>query len=222
MKVLLKKDVDNLGYAGEVMTVADGYGRNYLLPRGMAVKATPNVLKEAAGWRDKAAVRMDQIRNEHDALAGRISAVQLSFTARAGDTGKLYGSITSQDIADGLNVELGTAIDRHIIIGAPLRQLGPHQVIVRLSRDYQPQVTVLVEPDGPVAPAKSIELEPALEEAEAGMESEAEVELAAEWDTAAEDDRWEGIEAEPDGGPEAAGPADEGQEPADTEQVWTT
>ena len=98
MKVLLKEDIDNLGYAGEVMSVADGYGRNYLIPQGKAVKASPSVLKQAHVWRERAAVRMVELKKEHEALAARIAEARLEFTARAGETGKLYGSITTADV----------------------------------------------------------------------------------------------------------------------------
>jgi large subunit ribosomal protein L9 len=147
MKVLLKEDIDNLGYAGEVMSVADGYGRNFLIPQGKAVKATPSVLKQANVWRDRAAVRMVELKKEHEALAARIAGVRLEFTARAGETGKLYGSITTADVIEQLNDSLGTEeIDRRSVVGGPLRQLGEHKVTIRLSRDYQPQVTVTIIP----------------------------------------------------------------------------
>jgi large subunit ribosomal protein L9 len=144
MKVLLKEDVNNLGYAGEVMEVADGYGRNYLIPRGIAEKVTPSVLKSAEAWRDRAAIRMQEVKKEHQALAERIEATTLEFTARAGETGKLYGSITTADITQQLNETLGTDIDRRIVVSDPLRQLGEHKITIRLSRDYQPEVTVIV------------------------------------------------------------------------------
>ena len=145
MKVLLKEDIDNLGYAGEVMSVADGYGRNFLIPQGKAVKATPSVLKQANVWRERAAVRMVELKKEHEALAARIAEVNLEFTARAGETGKLYGSVTTADIVEQLNDSLGTEeIDRRSVVGDPLRQLGEHKVTIRLSRDYQPQLTVTI------------------------------------------------------------------------------
>lgn len=145
MKVLLKKDVDNLGYAGEVVKVADGYGRNFLIPRELAVVATPSVLAEAKAWRERAAVRMAEVQKENAALAARINKARLSFNARAGETGKLYGSITTADIIDQLNGSLGTTLERKTVVGGPLRQLGEHQVVIRLSRDHQPQVTVVIE-----------------------------------------------------------------------------
>jgi large subunit ribosomal protein L9 len=186
MKVLLKEDVSNLGYAGEVMEVANGYGRNYLIPQGMAVKATPGVLTSAKAWRERAKVRLNELRKEHEALSERISDVKLVFHARAGETGKLYGSVTTNDVVDALNKALGTTVDRRSIVGEPLRQLGEHQVTVRLSRDYQPQVMVYIHPEGDQEP---VEEEP-VEEAEAAMEAEVEVEAeieAVEEETAEEE-----------------------------------
>jgi large subunit ribosomal protein L9 len=146
MKILLKQDVINLGYAGEVIDVADGYGRNYLLPQNLAVKATGGVLKEADVWRQRAAVRINEIRKENEALSGEISKAKLVFNARAGETGKLYGSITTADIAEKMNQQLGTEIDRRIISSQPLRQLGEHRVTIKLGRDFHPQVTVFIHP----------------------------------------------------------------------------
>jgi large subunit ribosomal protein L9 len=146
MKILLKQDVINLGYAGEVIDVANGYGRNYLLPQGLAVKATDGVLKEADVWRQRAAVRISEIRNENETLSAEISSTKLVFNARAGETGKLYGSITTADIAEKMNQQLGTEIDRRIISSEPLRQLGEHRVTIKLGRDFHPQVTVFIHP----------------------------------------------------------------------------
>ena len=159
MKVLLKEDVDNLGYAGEVMDVADGYGRNYLIPNGLAVKASSSVLKQAESWRDRAAIRMNELRKEHEALASRIDGTTLEYEARAGETGKLFGSVTTADIADQLNEVLGTEVDRRNIASEPIRQLGEHQVTIRLSRDYSPSVTVIVRPFGDEESEEAIEAE---------------------------------------------------------------
>ena len=144
MKVLLREDVDNLGYAGEVANVADGYGRNYLIPRGLAVKATSSVLKDAESWRDRAAARVEELRKEHELLAERIRETRLEFFAKAGEMGKLYGSVTTMDITEQLNETLGTDIDKRSVGTGPLRQLGEHKVTVRLSHENQPQVTVVI------------------------------------------------------------------------------
>lgn len=148
MKVLLKEDVENLGLAGEIRDVTGGFGRNFLIPKGLAVRATPGALNQAEIWRSKAETRRAEVRAEYDALAAKIEEVTLTYTARAGETGKLYGSITTAQIADDLNQALGTEIDRRKVGTEPLRQLGQHKVIVRLSSEVQPHVTVIVEPEG--------------------------------------------------------------------------
>ena len=170
MKVLLKEDVDNLGYAGEVKTVADGYGRNFLLPKGLAVKATPDVMKQAESWRKRADTRRAELRAEYDILSDKIRAVALTFTARAGDNGKLYGSITTAQIADKLNESLGTEIDRRKVGTEPLRQVGEYQIPVRLSGDHHPEFRVAVLQEGApveVAPAQGEPVEEAESETEA-------------------------------------------------------
>ncbi len=145
MKVLLKQDIENIGLAGEVHKVADGYGRNFLLPQGLAVVASPGMMKQAVVWRKKAETRREELRAEYDALSKKIEGVTLTFTARAGETGKLYGSVTTTQIADDLNELLGTDIDRRKVGVEPLRQLGEHKVVVRLSGDFQPELTVIIE-----------------------------------------------------------------------------
>ncbi len=154
MKVLLKQDVDNLGYAGEVYTVADGYGRNFLLPKGLAVKATPDVMKQAESWRKKADTHRAELRAEYDVLSEKIRAVSMSFTARAGDSGKLFGSITTHQIADQLNEILGTEIDRRKVGTEALRQIGEHMVPVRLSADHHPEFRVVILQEG--APVEAV------------------------------------------------------------------
>ena len=167
MKVLLKEDVDNLGLAGEVHEVAPGYGRNYLIPQGFAVKATPGAMGQATVWRKKAEARRAQIRAEYEALAAKIEAVTLTFTARAGETGKLYGSITTSQVAEALSEELGIEIDRRKVGVDPLRQLGTHQVVVRLSGDIHPEVTVVIESEeGEEPTAETTAVAPTLEEDE--------------------------------------------------------
>lgn len=184
MKVLLKEDVDNLGYAGEVHTVADGYGRNFLLPKGLAVKASPDVMKQAEAWRKRAESRRAELRAEYDFLSERIRAVELSFTARAGDNGRLYGSITTHQIADQLNETLGTDIDRRRVGTEPLRQVGEYQIPVRLSADHHPEFRVVVLQEGaPVVTAAAetvVEAEAAVEPMEDEATAEADEAPAVE------------------------------------------
>jgi large subunit ribosomal protein L9 len=165
MKVLLKEDVDNLGYAGEVHTVADGYGRNFLLPKGLAVKATPDVMKQAEAWRARADAHRAELRAEYDVLSEKIRGVALTFTARAGENGKLFGSITTHQLADKLNEVLGTEIDRRKVGTEPLRQVGEHYVPVRLSGDHHPEFLVTILQEGaPVAHAAAHAAVEAVEE----------------------------------------------------------
>ncbi len=161
MKVLLKEDVDNLGLAGEVHEVAPGYGRNFLIPKGFAVKATSGAMSQADVWRKKAEARRAQIRAEHEALAAQIEAVTLMFTARAGETGKLYGSITTSQVAEALGEALGIEIDRRKVGVDPLRQLGTHKVVVRLSADIHPEVTVIIESEEGEEPVAETPVTPA-------------------------------------------------------------
>lgn len=177
MKVLLKEDVVTLGFAGEVCEVAPGYGRNYLIPKGFAVKATKSAMKQAESWRKKAEARRAQLRAEYEALSARIVEASLTFKARASESGRLYGSVTTNQIVESLNETLGTDIDRRLVTGDPLRQLGSHKVAVRLSAEFQPEVTVVIEPDGEVVVEREAESEetaevPEVEEAEAAEEEE--------------------------------------------------
>jgi len=202
MKVLLKEDVDNIGYAGEVYKVADGYGRNYLIPQGLAVVATPGTMKQAEVWRNKAEARRAEQRAEFEALSAKIEEVSLRFQARAGETGKLYGSITTAMIADQLNEALGTEIDRRKVGVEPLRQLGEHQVVVRLSNEYKPEFTVIIESEEEEAVV--------LYEAEAAVEMEesAEAEETADAEDVTEAEETAEVE-------EAVETEDSDEEPAD-------
>jgi large subunit ribosomal protein L9 len=191
MKVLLKEDVYNLGYAGEVHMVADGYGRNFLLPKGLAVKATPQVMKQAEVWRKQADARREELRAEYDALSDRIRAVTLTFTARAGDTGKLYGSITTSQIADDLNETLGTDIDRRKVGTDQIRQLGEHLVVVRLDADHQPEFTVVVHPEGGSPAAAAAAAEIAAEAAQLAAEATGTAVEAPAYDADYEDDAYD-------------------------------
>jgi large subunit ribosomal protein L9 len=167
MKVLLLEDVDNLGLAGQVVTVADGYGRNYLIPRGLAKVASKGALKQAdqvrkAGERKRAR----QLADAED-LARRIEGLTLTFQARAGEKGKLYGSITTADMVHGLERELGQEFDRRKIISDPLRQIGEHSVQIRLMTDVSASLKVVIEPEGgQVEETPESEVEPAVEEQE--------------------------------------------------------
>ena len=145
MKVLLIKDVYNLGRAGDVKKVADGYARNFLIPQKMAVMATEGSLKQIEKIQSAAAKQRELLNEEMAGLAEQISNLELLFKAKVGETGKLYGSITQQMIIDAINEQLKVNIDRHQIESQPLREVGEHQVKVRLTFDLIPEVKVIVE-----------------------------------------------------------------------------
>lgn len=147
MKVLLLKDVYNLGRAGDVKKVADGYGRNYLLPRQMAVLATPGALKHVDKIRETATKARELLNAEKAELAAQLENLQLEFTAKAGESGKLFGSITQQMIVDAIKDKIQVEIDRHQVESQPLRELGEHKVRIRLTFDLVPQVNVHVKPE---------------------------------------------------------------------------
>jgi large subunit ribosomal protein L9 len=148
MKVLLLKDVYKLGRAGDVKRVADGYGRNYLLPHELAVLATPGALKQAEHIREKADIQRSVINKEMSGVAEKLQGMTVAFPARASETGKLYGSITTQMIAEAVNQKAGLEINRRQIEGQPLRTLGEHTVEVRLTVDLIPTITVIVHREG--------------------------------------------------------------------------
>jgi len=153
MKVLLIKDVYKLGHAGEVKKVADGYGRNYLLPQGLAILATPGALKQAEGIRSRAAASRQMLNAELGGFASQIDGQTVTFSSKAGETGKLYGSITTQDIADELSKVIGAQIDRKQVETQPIRVLGEHKVKIRLTMDLTPEIKVMVFREGEAIPS---------------------------------------------------------------------
>ena len=145
MKVLLLKDVYNLGRAGDVKKVADGYGRNFLLPKGMAALATAGMLNQVDRIRSTAAKARELANTEKAGLAEQLTGLEIKFVTKAGETGKLFGSITQQMIVDAIKEKINVEIDRHQVESQPLREVGEHKVRVRLTFDLIPQVKVLVE-----------------------------------------------------------------------------
>ncbi len=150
MKVLLLKDVYKLGRAGDVKKVADGYGRNFLIPQGFALLATPGAMKQADQIRKKAVEKRAVLNNELSGVAQSIEGLILTFASKAGETGKLYGSITNQMIADAINQKVGTSVDRRQIEIQPIRNLGEHKALVRLTVDLVPSIKVIVHREGEV------------------------------------------------------------------------
>jgi large subunit ribosomal protein L9 len=144
MQVILRDRLDNLGNAGDIVTVKPGYARNYLIPRGLAYAATDANVKrmerESANIEKAAAEAVQAARKQAAALEG----VSVTFTARAGDEGRLFGSITSSDIADKLS-EQGIEIDRRQIqLDEPIKALGVSSVAIRLHPEVRPEIKVWV------------------------------------------------------------------------------
>jgi large subunit ribosomal protein L9 len=164
VKVILTHDVPNLGEAGDVQDVAAGYARNYLFREGLAVKATKGAMKEFERRIAADARREEKMAARAEALAKRLEGITLTFEAKAGETGHLYGSITPSAVAEALEREIGEEINRRKqILSDPLREVGEHAVLVRLSADVVAEVKVVVKPEGGELPLAETE-EPAAEQ----------------------------------------------------------
>lgn len=153
MKIILLQDVENLGKAGDLKEVANGYARNYLLPRQLAAGATPSLI---ANRQQRIAAEQRKIEKQADSnrqQAERLGQITLTFKARVGSQGRLYGSITSQDIATGLREVEGIIVDRRLIeLPNPIRSTGTFTVPVKIASKLQPKITVnVVDETGKVA-----------------------------------------------------------------------
>jgi large subunit ribosomal protein L9 len=144
MKVILLHEVEHVGEIGDVVEVADGYGRNYLLPRGLAIAATARNSRQLAHEQHLRENRIARVRLEAATLAEKLQALKFSFARKAGDEGKLFGSVTTIDIAEQLK-EAGFSIDRrNIQLDQPLRSLGEFAVPIRLPASVSADVKVTI------------------------------------------------------------------------------
>lgn len=148
MKVMLVKDVYKLGRAGDIKKVADGYGRNFLIPQGFAVLATAGALKQAEKVRKQAEIRRAEQNSELKGLADQIQGVTVTFAAKAGETGKLYGSITTQDVATAISEQTRFEVKKQQVDMQPIRNLGEFTAHVRLTMDLVPEVKIIVHREG--------------------------------------------------------------------------
>ena len=178
MKVLLLQDVYNLGRAGDVKKVANGYGRNYLIPQGLAVLATPGAMSQADTIRVEADKQRAIINEEMGGIAEMLKDVTLTFPARASETGRLYGSINTRMIVDAINEKAGIELTHRQIDSQPLRMIGEHTVAIRLTVDLIPEIKVIVHREGETVQQA---LDEAAELAEAGYDSEVEVEAEIDY-----------------------------------------
>jgi large subunit ribosomal protein L9 len=145
MKVVLRADVDNVGNKGDLVDVADGFARNYLVPKGFALPATPGIQKQADAMRRNRDAKDRRDREAAEAVAAQLSGRTVTVGARAGEGGRLFGSVTSADIADAVRSQLGVEIDRRRIgLDEPLKELGPAELAVRLHADVTAMLLVEV------------------------------------------------------------------------------
>ncbi|GIU84664.1 MAG: 50S ribosomal protein L9 [Acidimicrobiales bacterium] len=148
MRVLLRNDVAGLGRRGDLVDVADGYGRNYLIPKGLAVKATPGIEAQAESMRRAREAREAQARAAAEEIASRLVTERIIVKARSGAEGKLFGSVTTSDIAEAILEQTGLEIDRRSLRSDPIRSVGVHTVTAHLHAEVEFPLTVEVVPLG--------------------------------------------------------------------------
>jgi large subunit ribosomal protein L9 len=150
MKIILQKPVDKLGSPGDVADVADGYARNYLIPRGLAIRAEKGAARHAESLKRAHGARLSRQKGEFEAIAAKlIGAGAVQISARAGEEGKLFGSVTAADIAEAVSAQAGVQVNRRDVhLDDAIRSIGTHEVRVKLFHDVEPILTVEVVPAG--------------------------------------------------------------------------
>lgn len=181
MQVLFVEDVPGTAYAGDIKNVKNGFARNYLLPKKLAVLATPDQMNRVARLQAAASQRRDVAEKNMSAVAEKIEGAAITIEVRAGRNNRLYGSITNAMIAEELTEIAGQEIDRRLILTEPIRQLGSYEVPVKLGFGFEPTVKVRVAPIG-----GALDEEATAEEVVAELEAEDEAEADAEDAPAAE------------------------------------
>lgn len=145
MRLLLRTDVAGLGHKGDVVDVADGYGRNYLVPKGMAIVASAGTERQAEAMRRSRQIRDTADRAAAEDIARVLVPAVITIEARAGAEGKLFGSVTTAEVVDAVAAQQGIELDRRVLhIDEPIREVGSHAVQARLHADVQFQISVEV------------------------------------------------------------------------------
>ncbi len=145
MKIVLRDDVENLGAKGDLVEVADGYARNYLVPRGLAITANRGVVKQAEAMRRNRDARDRRLREGAQELAARFAGLTVEVEARAGEAGKLFGSVTNAEVAEAIGAQLAIEVDKRTVeLAEPIKELGEYEVVVRLHSGVTPAVKVVV------------------------------------------------------------------------------
>jgi large subunit ribosomal protein L9 len=148
VKVVLRDDVENIGRKGDLIEVTDGFARNFLVPRGLAMKATKGVVQQAEAMRRNREARDARDREAAQALADQLTGQRIELRARAGEGGRLFGSVTSADVADAVRDQTGVELDRRKTqLAEPLKELGAVEVPVKLHSDVEVTLTVDVVPE---------------------------------------------------------------------------
>jgi large subunit ribosomal protein L9 len=148
VKVVLRDDVENIGRKGDLIEVTDGFARNFLVPRGLAMKATKGVVQQAEAMRRNREARDARDREAAQALADQLTGKRIELRARAGEGGRLFGSVTSADVADAVRAQTGVELDRRKTqLAEPLKELGAVEVPVKLHADVEVMLTVDVVPE---------------------------------------------------------------------------
>ena len=145
MKIILKENVKDLGQVGDLVTVASGYARNFLLPKKLAVEATQRRLKEFEHWKRVAQSRKKKEKEKRRSLMGQLSGVQIVFKLNAGEKDKLFGSVTNKHISDELEKQGFVISKRNIVVPEPIKVLGQHKAVVKLDEDLQQEIIITVE-----------------------------------------------------------------------------
>jgi large subunit ribosomal protein L9 len=146
VKIVLRADVDNLGNKGDLVDVAPGYARNYLVPKGLAIAASAGVTRQAEAMRRSRQVRDRREKEGAEATARQLAAKRIEIKARSGEGGRLFGSVTSTDIAEAVEAQTGVKLDRRKLHLEPIKTLGTHEVPVRLHGEVEVPVTIEVVP----------------------------------------------------------------------------
>jgi len=147
MKVILREDVEGLGNAGDIVNVKDGYARNYLIPRGLAMRATARNVKSLEKQRQMVLQRINKERKRYEAFANKLAELKVVIKKKAGEEGKLFGSVTSRDIADALEA-MGYEVDRKkILLEEPIKSLGNYVVKVKLPYQVEAELAIEVVPE---------------------------------------------------------------------------
>jgi len=208
MKILLLEDVYKLGRAGDVKKVAPGYARNYLMPQGLAVLATPGAVKQAGRIQKQGEIKRAKVNQELGGVAEQLDGKRFTFAAKASETRRLYGSINTQMIAEAVSEDIGVLIEAKQIESQPLRMIGKHSVKVRMTVDLIPEIEIIVHREGE-SPESALEEE----EKEALRAEEALIEILDDEDYEKDTETEEAEEIEP------AADADASDEDAEVETV---